>query len=70
MKFMVSHRVEEHAEYDERPRYLFGNTEVIPLKEMQKRLSTLLDDVQKHSQPDAGPVCTCAVAPHFVFLAS
>jgi hypothetical protein len=39
--------------------YQFAQAEVLPASELQPRLSTLIADVQKHSQPNAGPVCEC-----------
>lgn len=37
--------------------YQFAQAEVLPTLDLQSRLSTLITDVQKHSQPKAGPVC-------------
>ena len=61
LRLPFRYSVKEHMELElvpeTRSEYLFGSSEVFALDRIYQRVSNLISDIHKRSEPDAGPLC-------------
>jgi hypothetical protein len=64
-RFSVKEHMELELVPETRSEYLFGTSEVLAHDRIYQRVSNLISDIHKRSEPDAGPLCR-----HLVLSAS